>query len=260
MKIVNRWKTALAAAVLSAASATASADDIFKGVRGPTNWQLDERVGYAENDRDVHTATQTSILKYWNGKGRGMWAFAIVPYKGIFGPSGSADGLGDITLGAGPRGQTNHLHWLSHAAVTFPTGDSKADVPLGTSRYDVKAGAFFTYFPDPSKKPSEQPFEVDSSIEYTVTGDNPQRVNPPNELAIGVIAGGKIGKHMRLAGGLTELLKDNGDDLTNVRTVFRYTWSPTVHMEVIADHTIAAENMPHADSITALVRWNIGKR
>lgn len=256
MKLYNRLKAVIAAGMLSAIATVASADDIFKGVRGPTNWQLDERIAYAENDRDVQTATQTSIFKYWNGKEHGLWAFAALPYKAVSGPNGSVDGIGDLTFGAGPRGQTKHVHWFSYVGATLPTG---AD-GVGTDRRDLKCGAFFTYFGDADKKPKDQPFEFDGSVEYTITGNNPSGMNPPDELAVGFVAGGRINDDVRLVGGLTSVLKDNGDSLMNARAVFRYTWSPAVYMEIIADHTISAQRMPYADSITASVRWNIGKK
>ncbi|HLC66083.1 MAG TPA: hypothetical protein VJK52_00405, partial [Candidatus Nanoarchaeia archaeon] len=68
-------KHALAAALLCAA-ASASADDIYKGVRGPTTVQSDTRVAYAENSAGVQSQTATEIVKLWTGKQHGWWGFA----------------------------------------------------------------------------------------------------------------------------------------------------------------------------------------
>lgn len=53
----------------------AKADDIFKGVKGPTNFQLDERVTYSRNERNIETITTNLILKYWDGNEIGRWGF-----------------------------------------------------------------------------------------------------------------------------------------------------------------------------------------
>ena len=41
----------------------ARADDIFKGVKGPTNFQVDERINYSKNEKKLESLTNNLILK-----------------------------------------------------------------------------------------------------------------------------------------------------------------------------------------------------
>lgn len=241
-------------ATLVATALPASADAIFKGVRGPTEWQLDERVTYSTNDRNVTAFANTFILKYWDGKETGKWFFAIVPYKHIDAPNGEATGVGDITLGFGPRGTIGNTHFLTYGGITLPIGSTETIPALGTGRYDLKIGSSVTYL-TPGKG-----FEIDGSLEYALTGENKQGVNPPNELAAGFVIGGKIGT-FRTAAGLTGVVKtdgeNKGDHAVNLRGILRYVASPKFHFEVIGDRTILNENMPKATSVTGIMRYNL---
>ena len=58
-----------------------AADDMAKGARGPTNWQLDQRAGALFQQEDDTTIASTTILKYWDGDEWGKWGFMSVPLK-----------------------------------------------------------------------------------------------------------------------------------------------------------------------------------
>ncbi len=243
--------TLIGLAALVTSALPASADVIFKGARGPTDWQLDVRAAYARNEKGVETITETLFLKYWDGKQKGKWFFANVPYKHISSSHKESAGIGDITLGAGPRGTVGNFHFLPYGGITLPTASvNSAGTPaLGNGRHDLKAGCFVTYLT------KGKGFEVDGSLEYAVTGENRQKVNPPNELAAGFVVGGKLG-HFRTAAGLTGFRRENGDYLLNARGTVRYIVSQKIHFEVIGDKTVQNENIPKATSVIGIMRYN----
>ena len=178
-----------------------SADDIYKGVRGPTNWQLDSRVSYFENEQRIKTTTGNLILKYWNGNKFGLWGFCNLPYKNINTLDKSSKGFGDISLGIGPRGRLNNFHWFSYVGFTIPTGDNKSKPTLGNGRLDTKIGILGTYL-TPNKK-----YELDCMIEHNFIGKNNSEVNFPNEPYMGILVGREIPKKLKLATGLTSIIK-----------------------------------------------------
>ncbi len=231
-------------------SSSAYADGILKGTRGPTNWQVDERVVYSKNEKDIETITNNLTLKYWNGDEFGGWGFVSVPYKIINSPEGFNNGLGDITVGIGPRGRINNLYWLSYGALTLPTGISEGKVQLGTGRVDTKFGILITYLT------SNKKFEVDGSFEYNVTRENKKGTNPPNETSIGLLSGGEIIPRVRVGVGITDLIRENGDFLLNFRYISRYTFSPQWHLELIVDKGVDSKTLPKGTSIGLSIRYN----
>ncbi len=226
------------------------ANDMFIGVRGPTNWQLDVRATYSENEKNIETITNNLMLKYWDGNKLGKWFFVSVPYKFVDSLQGSNKGIGDITIGLGPRGRINYIHWFLYGALMLPTGASEEKVPLGNGRLDIRTGVFATYLT------GSKNFEIDGSLEYNFTGENRKNINPPNELSLGLLAGGKITEKIRFATGLTDLIKENGNFLLNSRSVLRYTVSKGLHFELVIDKSIYKDSIPNGTSIGVFARYN----
>ena len=225
----------------------AKADDIFKGIKGPTNFQIDERVTYSRNDRDIETITNNLILKYWDGDSTdiGKWAFVNLPYRILTSPN-PKEGLGDITLGMGPRGKIDGLHWFLYGSLTIPSNNEG----LSNKRYDIKTGTLITYLTE------DKNFEVDGVLEYNITGENNKEINPSNEFYSGVLIGGKISDKIRYVTGLTNLFKDNGDFVLNSRSVFRYTFSPSFHFEVVGDLSLSSKNISKSKNLGLFLRYS----
>ena len=226
----------------------AKADDIFKGIKGPTNFQIDERVTYSRNDRDIETITNNLILKYWDGDSTdiGKWAFVNLPYRILTSPN-SREGLGDITLGFGSRGKIDNFHWFLYGSLTTPSGKKG----LSNERYDLKIGTLVTYLTEDKK------FEMDGVLEYNNTGKSSKGINPSNEIYSGVLAGGKVSDKIRAVTGLINSVKDNGDFILNSRSVFRYTFSPTIHLELAGDLSLANKNIPKSKNLGLFLRYNL---
>ena len=223
------------------------ADDIFKGVKGPTNFQVDERITYSKNNKNIETITNNLILKYWDGDSTdtGKWAFINFPYRLATFPN-TNKGFGDVTFGLGPRGKIDNFHWFLYGALTMANGDQE----LSNNRYDIKAGTLVTYLTE------DKEFEIDSALEYNITGRNDKGVNHSNEIYYGVLVGGKINDKIRAINGLISLIKYNGDFILNSRSVFRYTFSPTIHLEIIGDLSLANKNIPKSKSLGLFLRYN----
>src|SRR3972149_2946900 len=119
------------AALFTSLPQEAQADDIFKAMRGPTDWQLDSRVAYSRNSQGVAAVAGNAILKYWNGSGHGWWGFLNLPYRAISSQNSSSAGPGDVSLGTGPRGSAGNFHVFSYLGLTFPTGDEESKPALG---------------------------------------------------------------------------------------------------------------------------------
>lgn len=228
----------------------ASADDIYKGMRGPTNWQLDYRVSYFENEQKIKATTGNLILKYWDGDEFGWFGFCNLPYKNIDAPSSSSLGFSDISAGFGPRGRLDNLHWSSYISFTFPTGDDESKPALGNGRLDTKIGLLGTYLT------TDKRYELDGVVERNFTGENDSEINPPNETYIGLLGGGAVMENLRFVTGATSLVKDNGDYMTNWRAVLRYTVSPKLHFELVGDRAIDGHNMSESTGIGFYVRYN----
>ena len=228
--IIGAWLLTLASFV-----SRIYADDIYKAVKPPTNWQIDERIAYSNNNKGIESLTNNLILKYWDGNKFGKWGFINLPYKQINSPKDSKNGIGDIAVGAGPRGTIKDLHYFLYAALTFPTGNSEAN--LGNGRYDSKVGLMTTYLT------FDKRYELDGIIEYTWTGKNKNGINPINEIYAGLLAGGKINSKVRAVSGFTGLVK--GDNyLIDLRVISRYIFSKKWHIQLVLDKNIKNVNLP----------------
>ena len=227
-----------------------SADDIYKGIRGPTSWQLDSRVSYFENEHKSNTTTGNIILKYWKGDEFGLISFLNLPYKNINSLGKSSIGVGDISLGCGPRGRLDNFHWISYVSTTFPTGDDKSKPTLGNGRLDIKTGLLGTYIT------SDKRYELDGIVERNFTGKNDSGLNSSDETYIGILGGREITKKLRFVTGTTCLVKDNGNYITNWRVIIRYTVSPKLHFELAGDKGIDGYNVPKSTGIGFYMRNN----
>lgn len=251
---MNAIQKTIAVAALALASLmpvqNVHADGISRGMRGPTNLQLDSRLSYAENDLNVKTMTENMILKYWDGKEFGLFGFVNMPYKYINTPTGSSTGLGDINLGAGPRGQRGDFHWLSYVGITIPAGDVASKPALGNGRIDEKISIAGTYV--------GKGYEINGVLEHTFTGKNNSGITPPNETSIGIVGGREFTPGLKVAAGLTSTIKTNSDYVLTARAVARYTISPKFHIEVMLDKGIVGHNLPRSIGGGLYVRYNFG--
>ena len=191
-----------------------NASDIFIGRRGPTSWQIDQRVEISETEKGSTTSGRT-MLKYCTGDKNGSWFMINTPYQ---------KGLGDTSIYIGPRGRTDDFHWFAYAGATLPTGPETR-----TQRTDINIGGFFT------QMSKDQKSEIDCSLEYKLTGVNRSGINPPDEFSGGLLYGRQLGKtnRWRIASGITYNSRENGDYSLNSRTVVRYTVSKNLHFEAM---------------------------
>jgi len=250
MTKIKRLAVIAAMCIAALFAGKARADDISRGIRGPTNWQADSRISYSENDLDIKTTTENLILKYWDGDEVGVFGFLNLPYKTIATPAGTSSGLGDISLGLGPRGRLGNFQFLSYAGFALPTGNDREKIPFGNGRLDAKIGFAGTYLAGDKK------YELDGIVERNFTGENNSGINPPDETYLGVLAGMAITEKIRFAGGPTGLMRDNGDFNLNLRTVLRYTPSSQFHLELVLDNGIKEQNVPKSNGFGIYFRRN----
>ncbi|HLC65617.1 MAG TPA: transporter [Candidatus Nanoarchaeia archaeon] len=251
MKLAERIaKLALALGLATALSGEAKAGDIFIGARGPTNWQLDGRVGYSRNEKGVEAVTNNLILKYWDGDSIGKWAFVNLPYKFVSSAGESDNGIGDVSIGAGPRGRIGDAHLLPYISLTLPTGDSRGKIAIGNGRYDTKIGVNATYLTQ------DKNLEIDASLDYNFSGENKKGANPPDEFSFGLLGGGKVTEKVRFATGIAGLVKEDGSHVVNSRSVARYTVSPSLHFEAVGEVGIQSRDIPRGVGGGIFARYN----
>ncbi|MBI5391098.1 transporter [Candidatus Woesearchaeota archaeon] len=247
-------KTIATLALIVATALPAYASDIFIGKRGPTSWQVDQRLSLAENELHLETITSNTIFKYWTGKEKGGWFFVNLPYKHLSLKDEENSGLGDLIIGGGPRGtfsfgKAGQLDVLSYGSLTLPTGETAAKLPLGNGRYDLTAGIFASYV--------HPEFDVHASASYTATGENKKGINPPDKTDLGMVIGREVVKNFRLAAGMTTQQLDDGRHLESARIVGRYTFSPNLHIELIGDYGTGHNSMPLQNSAMFILRYNL---
>src|SRR3989344_7845252 len=193
---MNKLQYALAVALTALSAQSAEGQSIFQGKKGPTNFQLDERVSFSRNEQSVDALANTLILKYWDN---GKWIFVNIPYRFIETPNGSNDGLGDVSVGAGPRAIIGNTEMLPYFALVLPTGET-GTITTGNGRFDVKIGAASTSLFYNGN------IELTLLAEHNFTGENARGINPPNETTAGFLAGAKVSPRLRIATGLTDLV------------------------------------------------------
>jgi len=272
--MTNKFKNLIQSLVLSGAILSQThdllANDIVIGTRGPTECQMDARVGYSEKTdnkgRETKTATQNDVLKYWDGNKLGVFGFLNIPsYKSVDNGKSRSDGFGDLVLGAGPRGRIDFesgkkgsLHFISYAKATLPTAD--VGIPaLGNDRIDIGAGAFLTYISQNKK------WEIDGAFDYSFAGKNSKGFRGMDLMFGGLIAGGRIYDseklELRIAGGLNGQLREDGAYCYGPRAVLRVTpkfksGKRYGHFEIVVDKDMQSKNMPKGFGVTGQVRVN----
>jgi hypothetical protein len=223
-KLVNSLgRLALAGSMLLVPS-NAHADDLYKGVRGPTPWQLDLRFGHSANEEESRS-TALSVLKYWDGDEIGGWGFVALPYALV-----PKSGLSGFSIGGGLRGRIKNFHFLSYSKFTRSQGKYKSNI-----------GAFFSTFSQDGK------YEITGSVDY---GINDHTLNA------GFVAGGNITERIRLAPGF-KVTKNKEGYVVDNRWVLRYTHSKKLHFEVLQDFGLGNSQRY---STTVLARINIGTK
>ncbi len=240
--------------------ANSYADSIYRGMRGPTTWQADFRVGYREKTNAIGVKTKaaiiTPILKYWDGRESGKWGFVALPYKNLDSERKQSEGIGDLVIGGGPRGtiklEKGTFNYLSHLVATIPTGDSSTVPTFGTGKVDLKAGFATTIITNDKTK------ELDASIEVTRTGKN----KTSNEIYVGFMVGGKTSTNTRTTTGFKGSYKiggkNDGNNLITWTSAFRYILPPKTnsHLEFWGDLDISRKGMPKGAGITGMIRYN----
>ncbi len=236
----NKLKQILGASLLFGAL-NVNAQSIFNGLRGPTEIQVDDRVSYssreAQNGNKNEQIGNNLILKYWDGKERGVFGFVNMPYKEIESGDQTSKGLGDVSFGIGPRFERkvgeNKLGILSYAGASLNTGDEKSKPALGTGRNDFKVGMLGTVLGNSGK------YETDFAIDYTLT----EGQSVSDEINGGIVLGSRLNKNFRGAVGPLFGYKidgrNDGDYSLNGRVNFRFTPSEDLgkkmHLELWYD-------------------------
>jgi|GEM_PF-2562785 len=235
-------------------------DSIFRGARGPTEWQLDSRVTLNErslNGFETKEVINNNILKYWNGQENGVFGFISIPYKSLDNGTSESRGLGDISIGFGPRGiVTNKFgsgHYLPYIGMSLPTGNFNSKPALGNNRYDLRIGSGFTLYTSSKKG------ELDAALEYTKPGIG-SNLQISDNLYGGFLIARQLSARFRAGAGLIGNFRANGpkegDYILTSRIAARYTHSKKWHAEFWGDFDIASRNMPSGFSGTLALRYN----
>lgn len=256
------------AMAFSGFSNPALADDILKGLRGPTDWQFEGQCAYSgskKEDKTVTTVKNALTVKYWNvmardrnGNDIGIRGFATVPWKRVCSPNGCNSGWADATLALGVRGTLQlggigSFHTFFYGGGVIPMGETRGKVPLGNGRYDGKAGWMWTLLSAGRK------LEMDGVAERTFNGKNKQGAKSHDETYGGLLIGGEIAKNTRAATGPTALWKENKDSSFGWRAVFRHDPSKKYQLGIWAEKSIRTINMPRETRGGVYARCNLGK-
>ncbi len=268
MKISQKLKKILKIGTIALATlvpVSAKAQSVFTGLRGPTEFQVDNRTSYSikESQTGVESETLANnlILKYWNGTNNGVFAFANFPYKYIKSDDNTSRGMGDLSLGIGPRFERkiweNKLGFLTYIGTVLPTGNKDSIPALGSGRVDYKTGFFGTILS------SSKRYEADFSLDYTLTeGDEIS-----DDASGGLVLGGRINDNIRVVVGPTFNYKsggnNDGDNALNGRINLRYTPSDSlgkrIHFELWYDKSIKSHgksSVKNSDALTLIGRLN----
>jgi hypothetical protein len=260
----NKLKTLLGIGALTL-GLNANAQSVYTGLRGPTEFQFDNRTGYSEreslNGARTKTLTDNAILKYWNGTNRGIFAFVNLPYRNIQSEENESSGLGDLSLGAGPRFETRlgngNLGIISSIGVSLPTGENNSSPTLGTGRTDINVGILGTAI-DGAKK-----YEADFALNYALTEGNAVS----DEVSGGIVLGGRLNPNFRLVAGALGNYKlggaNEGDNSLSGRINLRITpngkLAKRFHFEIWYDQLLAkqgASSPKDSSAITLISRFN----
>ncbi len=267
-KIRKNLRKYLAAGALALATIipiSGNAQSIFNGLRGPTVFQVDNRVSYSTKEAQTGIRTQIPannlILKYWDGAENGIFAFVNLPYKNIKSGNIESEGIGDILLGIGPRFERklgeNKLGLLTYFGTVLPTGDKSAKLALGTGRSDSKVGLFGTLL-SASKK-----YEADVHLDYTLT----EGKEVSDNIHVGIVLGGRINDNLRLVAGPRFIYKsggnNDGESALSGRVDARYTppgkLGKKMHFELWYDRSLeirGASPVKNRSALTLVGRYS----
>lgn len=241
---VGLWLAALAAP-------RAGADDFFKGMRGPTLFQVEDKVTLTHQDNGVDTFVNNFLAKYWDGTNVGKWATVNVPYKVVQAGQGHAEGLGDLILTGGPRFTIPdwRFHGLPYAAVVLPTARQTRPA-LGNHRTDLKAGLITTWLSEDNR------WNVDSQFEHTFAEHLPAQP-VVNETYAGAIAGRELNRTFMVGAGEVNTLSDDGKYRADLKALVKINFVPKVWFsEIIYYHTVSRSETPGRDALELQVRVN----
>lgn len=227
--------------LLSAISLSkASADDIYKGVRGPTRVQADGRMVFSKSNETL-TLANTLVMKYWDGEELGLFGFGTMSYK----HNKDVSGFSDVTLGIGPRAARGIFNTIDYVAATLPTGSNETS----NHRVDFKIGSANTLL-------FTESLGIDAFVEYTFTGTDSKGINPPNELYLSILSEAGISGNLRAAFGVTRSNRTDGKNAMNLRAILRYIPGKAWHPEVVLDRTISSSGIPETTNMGIFVRYN----
>lgn len=263
MNVARKIKAITAGLCLAGA---VEAENFMRGVRGPTDWQFDTRATVSKrelNGKETTSITDTASIRYWNGGSKGVFGYVVAPYRFVDSGSAQRDGLGDISLGFGPRGAlTNGIgsfHIISTFGLILPTGDEKVNPRLGNGRTDMRFSIGGTYLTLPKTT------EVDMSFDYIRS-----EKSASDDILLGFAAGRQIHPSIKIGLGLIANVKNgglqDGNYLITGRAIMRYTpqraknsedqWKKNWHTELWFDRDITSRNLPKGFSGTLVWRYN----
>ncbi len=250
---MNKIKQYLTSAFFGMAlSISSQAENFMRGVRGPTDWQFDNRIRLTnQENKGTKTESFTDIMsiRYWNGSDKGIFGYIAIPYKFINAGNQRNNGLGDIGIGIGPRGSiTNNLgsfHFLSTIGLQLPTGENIEMPRTGNGRTDLRFSLGITYL-IPSQKT-----EFDASFDYIRA-----EKNASDDIFFGVAAGHQIHRKIKAGGGFLGNIKSgynqDGEYKFTARGIARYTHSSKWHTELWLDQGISDKRQ----EATLVLRYN----
>lgn len=230
----------------------ANADDFFKGTRGPTLIQMDNRFFWSDTDTHVEQYGANVILKYWDGTSFGKWTFINLPVKTVETPSGRASGFADLTVGAGPRFtlESLRLHALTYVGGVFPTAVDTTPA-LGNDRYDLKAGTLLTWLSLNST------YDANLAVERTFAGVSGE-TDPSDESYAGFFLGRALIPSVRAGAGMLGWANDEGDYRLDAKIMARWDFLPKrAFLELGFWHTVEERDTPSRSVGELQIRFNL---
>lgn len=253
MKII---KTIAISSVVLATFFTNSvnAQSIFNGLRGPTNFQIDNRISYSSIESLAEEKNETfvinNLLKYWDGNDKGIFAFANFSNSYTSLQESIDKNLKSLSLGIGPRFRIDlknlTLNCLSYFGPVINFDDEK--------RIDYQAGLLGTFLDNNGI------YQVDFSLTYYF--NNVKELS--DRLSVGFVLGGIINENFRLVGGpvFNYQIRGNndGDFISLFRSNLRYTPSNNlgekIHLELIVDNQFRGNVNNSQTTSSAIIRYN----
>ncbi len=217
-----------------------SAQDIFIGMKPAQEHQLDVRLSAVENSAGIHQHNLQLIPKYWNTH---FWLYANIPIRHVASPTNANTGIGDVLLGAGPRGKKGPLSWFGYGAFTIPSRNPKSPA-LGSGETMGKVGGLATLLS------STQQYELSGMSERSWSKKGAE------EYAAGIIGASKIGKRMRAGLGGNYTARSNGQSSKSLVGVVRWAPSPLWHSHLRVVYDVQVTKAPTSKRYELIMRRN----